>query len=169
MELAQLQAVYQELSRAVEARVQNLRALQQRAATGAAATGILLGLLASERSARPAYIWLVSLLAILTLLAGLYCAAKALWPRRLQIRWPLLPPASTELFTVEAYLESSPSALLRGFCEQLFDQLYSAELQESEADVERWVRRQALCLAGGFGLVLLVALAVTLSNSALRF
>ncbi|MDQ6898833.1 MAG: hypothetical protein M3072_04895 [Candidatus Dormibacteraeota bacterium] len=168
MELAQLQAVYQELSRAVEARVQNVRGLQQRAATGAAATGILLGLLASERSARPAYIWLVSLLAIVILLAGLYCAAKALWPRRLQIRWPLLPPASGELFTVEAYLAPSPNDLLGGFCQQLFDQLYSSELQETEADVERWVRRQALCLGGGFGLVLLIAIAVTLTNAGIR-
>ncbi len=166
--MAHLQVVYSELTRAVDARLASLRSLQQRAATGAAAAGILLGLLAAARSSTNAPISILALLALLGLLASLVCAAQALWPGRVDVEWPLKPPGSGGLPSLDAYLADDAQKLLTGFCDQLFTQLYGGGLREKEAHFDKWVQRQAALLGISFGLVLVVALAVTVQVATLH-
>lgn len=148
MELARLQVVYGELVRSLDLRLSISRAQQQRAATWAAADGVLLGFIASARGTSVTWGWAPSAIALVFLAFGLIVAIYALWGVRIpSVSVPL--KADGDGLSLNAYLAGNPEPLLEKFCKELHEQVYNPDLLDLEAKRENAITAQAilLCLA----------------------
>lgn len=148
MEVARLQVVYAELTRSLDLRLAVSRAQQQRAATWAAADGVLLGFIASAHGTSVTWGWVPSGIALVVLAFGLVVASYALWGVRLpSISVPLRP--DSDGLSIDAYMMGKSEALLAAFCKELYEQLYNGDLLALEAKREFAIALQAvlLCVA----------------------